>query len=177
MVAHPSLLVAIEAPRNRWGNLGWHDEVGPELLDGNPPKVPRMGTLSGIGTPPFCRPFVTATSWPRTRGTGTGEPLRAPREEETIHRLRSPFWEGHGGVFGGPVGVRDLRETPRAAVSRSCQRFTALWRPHSSRRGCRTEVRGTSSRCGAASLKNRWRGMFRRAKRRCSSASVSKPPR
>jgi hypothetical protein len=45
-----------------------------------------------------------ATSSASLQGAGTGEPPEALRAEETIHRFRSPFGEGHGGVLAGRSG-------------------------------------------------------------------------
>jgi hypothetical protein len=70
----------------------------------------------GLGTPLVLLPcpFTKATSSATLLGAGTGEPPGALREEETIHLCRSPFWEGHGGCFGGPVSPR--MERGNAAV-------------------------------------------------------------
>ena len=69
-----------------------------KIADGNPPKIPRMGTLSRIGHPSFCPAFRNGNLTDHASGAGTGEPLGALREEETIHQFRSPFGEGHGGI-------------------------------------------------------------------------------
>jgi hypothetical protein len=71
----------------------------------------------GIGHPLFFLPGTSmrATSSATLRGPGPASLLER-WEKETIHRLRSPFLEGHGGVFYGPVGVRDGRETGHARV-------------------------------------------------------------
>jgi hypothetical protein len=38
-----------------------HDAADePEIADGSPDKISRMGTLLGLGTPSFCRPSVVA---------------------------------------------------------------------------------------------------------------------
>ena len=70
---------------------------GPNLTDWNLPKIPRMGTLSGIGHPLFpTRSSMTATIIKPRSGTGTGEPQQRLRAEETIHLFGVPFWKRGG---------------------------------------------------------------------------------
>jgi hypothetical protein len=66
----------------------------PEFLpDGNPHKIPLDGTYQGMSTPLSYALFHDGNDYQTTVGTGTGEPQRSLREEETIHRTGVPFWK------------------------------------------------------------------------------------
>jgi len=81
------------------------------MVDGNPRKIPRMGTLSGIGHPSSVALPSRQPDRPHSE-TGTGEPQERLRVDASFHQFRSPFWEGHG-VFwradGGPAWTRAPR--------------------------------------------------------------------
>ena len=108
MVAHPSPLGAIEAPRNRWGNLGWYDEVGPKFLDGNPRKFLGWVPYQELGTPLFpARNFH--------EGNLIGHPRRGRDRRATWSAkgrgsgasILESLWGRARGCFGGPVGLRN----------------------------------------------------------------------
>jgi hypothetical protein len=109
----------------------------------------------GIGHPLFSHPpfhegNIIGHS-PGGRDRRDSPELRCGRRKRSID-LES-LWEGPGGILAGRSASR-MVESPRlAAVTGSCQRFTALWRNHSSRRGCRTGVGSTSRRCGGSFAK------------------------
>ena len=93
------------------------------LPDGNPQKVPRMGTLSRIGHPLFFLPrsSMRATSL-ATFGDRDRRASTVTTGEETIHLFRSPFWEGHGGVLAGRSGSG--MERTNAAVDSHLREFS-----------------------------------------------------
>jgi 3-oxoacyl-[acyl-carrier protein] reductase len=93
------------------------------LPDGNPHKIPRM-VPTRIWHP---LPFPALPRWQRVRplsGAGTGEPPGELREEETIHRFRSPFSEGHRAVFAGQ-SASATEESRRAAYTTKSERLLA----------------------------------------------------
>ena len=98
------------------------------LPDGNPQKVPRMGTLSGLGTP-FLLPRSSTTA---TASATLGERDRRASTAATGRRIvpskPESLLEGTGLFLAGPVGVRKERRSPRAvAVTGHARRkFTAL---------------------------------------------------
>ena len=69
-----------------------------EIADGSPDKIPRMGTLLGLGTPSSCRLSVMAIGSATLQGAGTGEPPELLRWNGSFHQFRGPFLEQ--GVFG-----------------------------------------------------------------------------
>jgi len=91
--------------------------------------------------------------------------------EETIHHDGTLFGKGTG-CFGGPVSVRDGRETPLvAAVCGSCQGFTGTGNHAGVKSACGADITRHAEDAGrgwrhvaplrrVASL-NRWRGTLR----------------
>jgi hypothetical protein len=89
----------------------------PRILgNGNPPNILRMGTLSGIGAPPlFALPSTMAASSATLRGERDRRASRSSATSDgSFHKLRSPFWEGHGGVLAGRSAYR-MDERPRGS--------------------------------------------------------------
>jgi hypothetical protein len=116
-------------------------------------------------TPLFCvGSLVLGQNQPRMLA---GDPWSLNGRYGLTHRSINcgvPFWEGRGAVFGGPVSVRDGRETPTAYRSQQFakdsreQDTTRLGisprsRHRSSRRESRSVSRGTSCRCGGGFAK------------------------
>jgi hypothetical protein len=119
------------------------------LSDGNPQKVPRMGTLSGIGHPFFSRPPFHSGNAHRPHWRGPGPPSLVRCYGLTHRSINSgvPFGKGMG-VFWRAGRVLHGRE-PRGVVgspghARDSQPW---WRNHSSRPECRT---GFAARRAAA---------------------------
>jgi len=73
-----------------------HDGFSRILPMGTRQNSPGWETHEGFGTPPSSSPLHDRTISGHAPGAGTGEPPGALREEETIHRFRSPFWKGTG---------------------------------------------------------------------------------
>jgi hypothetical protein len=109
------------------------------LTDGNPHNIPWMDTLSGIGHPLFLPYFrhsnLRATLW----GPGPASLLRVtvgwivPSNPES--RL------GNGGGLGSEAAVSLGTKAPKSQTSINAEILT-------SRRRCRTRVRGTWRGCG-----------------------------
>ena len=79
--------------------------LGILLLNGNPQKVPRMVPTRDWAPPSFpTHPSMTGNHHQPHSGTGTGEPQQRLRVDASFHQLRSPVWEGHGGVLAGRSG-------------------------------------------------------------------------
>jgi hypothetical protein len=91
------------------------------LLDGNPHKIPRMGTLSGIGHPPFSYPFHDGNIIGHTRGPG---PASLNSGYGSTHRSINcgvPFWKGIGLFLAGRSGSG--MERSNAAGSSEIEEF------------------------------------------------------
>ena len=111
------------------------------LPDGNPHKIPWMGTLSGIEHPLSpASPFHPATSSATHQGGRDRRASCALRSGGSFHQFRSPFSEGRGVSDRGWNFVMNRRtevsrlhlgvteETPRGPeISRDMSRFSG-WR-------------------------------------------------
>jgi hypothetical protein len=85
------------------------------MVDGNPRKIPRMGTLSGIGHPSSVALPSRQPDRPHSE-TGTGEPQRQLRVDASFHQIWGPFWKGTG-VFWQPGGRPAWMRAPRSGGS------------------------------------------------------------
>ena len=114
--------------------------------------------IRGRAKTSFPRPPFGAEPWqPRTLTRGPAS-LSSATEQWIVPSKKGPIWGGHRAVFGG---FRMDEQIP--LVGRSSHGCTGTGdhglgisppcRHHSSRRGCRTGVCGTSSRCGGGFAK------------------------
>jgi hypothetical protein len=133
------------------------------LSDGNPHKIPRMGTLLGIGHPLFFLPHFHEGKRrrPPSKGPGPASLVRATlREEETIHQIWGPFWKARG-CFGGPMGVGERPDTPRLpAVSRSCQGFPRTGNHAGVKSACGADITRNTEDAGRGFTARRYGGGF-----------------
>jgi hypothetical protein len=126
LLAEPQRTHLVESSSMRSSASGMTAETADrrEIAEYDPLKIPRMEPTR-IGHPLFSYPTFPWRQHHQPRSGGTGEPQQRLRVDASFHRARSPFWEGHGGVFvdRSPSGMEE--RTPRvAAVSRSCSGFT-----------------------------------------------------
>jgi hypothetical protein len=141
------------------------------------------GTDQGLAPPPFFA-VLPSRQPDRPRSGGPGPASLNSGYGSTHRSIDSgvPFWKGTG-VFLRAGRRPGCTETARAAVSRSCQRFSKTEETMSlgiAHGGYITRHAEDAGRFAArravaavASL-NRWRGMLRSAKRRRSSGIVLK---